>query len=133
MGLFMVAAAIAFSPPSARPLPRAATTTELRRSTLFMAEDVPPPVEEADATLPTPAPPAPPARFDLKSAAKEDGKKGALLSLVIQLCSVELQMCLHDQPSDEPIARPTLAVLPAACALLEARGRAKGTHGRRDA
>ena len=50
---------------------------------------------------------------------KEDGKKGALLSLVIQLCSVELQMCLHDQPSDEPIARPTLAVLPAACALLE--------------
>ena len=47
MGLFMVAAAIAFSPPSARPLPRAATTTELRRSTLFMAEDVPPPVDAA--------------------------------------------------------------------------------------
>ena len=44
---------------------------------------------------------------------------GTRLSLLLQLCSVELQMCLHDQPSDTPLDSTRRAVLPACCALLE--------------
>lgn len=43
---------------------------------------------------------------------------GALLTLLLQLCSVELQMCMHDQPSGETSAS-CLSVLPACCSLLE--------------
>ena len=43
---------------------------------------------------------------------------GSLLSLVLQLCSVELQLCLHDQPAEE-VSATCLGVLPACCALLE--------------
>ena len=44
---------------------------------------------------------------------------GSMLSLVLQLCSVELQMCLHDQPSDTPMSSAHRGVLPACCTLLE--------------
>jgi hypothetical protein len=43
---------------------------------------------------------------------------GALLSLLLQLCSVELQMRMHDQPADS-VSAECLGVLPACCSILE--------------
>jgi len=43
---------------------------------------------------------------------------GALLSLLVQLCTVELCMCLHDQPADD-VSEHVLALLPACCSVLE--------------
>ena len=41
-----------------------------------------------------------------------------MLILLLQLCSVELQMCLHDQPGGE-VSDDCVGVLPACCSLLE--------------
>ena len=73
--------------------------------------------------LPPAGPTAPPGRADGRAGSGGGGGsggegRGGLLSLILQLCSVELQMCLHDQPSDE-VSDSCLAVLPACCALLE--------------
>ena len=43
---------------------------------------------------------------------------GAFLSLLLQQCSVELQLCLHDQPCEQ-VTPTCLAVLPACCVVLE--------------
>lgn len=51
------------------------------------------------------------------SDAFKDGA-GGMLCLLLQLSSVELQLCLHDQPSED-ISPSCLGVLPACCALLE--------------
>ena len=45
------------------------------------------------------------------------GGRGGLLALVLQLASVELQMCLYDQPG--PTSGQCEALLPACCHLLE--------------
>ena len=44
---------------------------------------------------------------------------GTLLSLLLQLSSVELQMCLHDQPGDQPMSDEARATLAACCSLIE--------------
>ena len=46
------------------------------------------------------------------------GGGGSMLTLLLQLCSVELQMCLYDQPADD-VSTECLEVMPACCALLE--------------
>ena len=50
--------------------------------------------------------------------AEGSAEGGTLLTLLLQLCSVELQICLHDQPSDE-VSDHVLGVLPASCSLVE--------------